>query len=307
MLRQLVYSSQFINHLPRKQLVTTVSEEISIPTGKKLNNALNNLSAKDWVKETISVFVQRGLGANHKDAQIEKQHPAPFSFQDIARLIVFFTKKGGLVLDPFVGVGSTLKACAYTGRQGVGIELNQMFVDLCKKRMVEEVQGDFLHEVNQEVIHGDASQVLRLIPDEKFDFVVTSPPYWNILKKIDHKATQERVERNLPTDYGNDARDPSNAKTYEDFIERLCDIMGEVVRTLKRRKYVCIVVSDFRHKDDYYMFHCDLANRLRQHELKLKGITILYQKFKRIFPYGYPYSYVPNIHHQYILIMQRVG
>src|ERR1035441_10654879 len=65
-------------------------------------NQLNDLTAREWIPETISVWNQRGLGAGHGDAQIERQHPAPFSFTDVGRLIRFFTKPGALVLDPFV-------------------------------------------------------------------------------------------------------------------------------------------------------------------------------------------------------------
>ena len=49
---------------------------------KNLINELNDLSATEWIPETVSVFVQKGLGSNHIDAQIEKLHPAPFSYQD---------------------------------------------------------------------------------------------------------------------------------------------------------------------------------------------------------------------------------
>jgi DNA modification methylase len=79
-------------------------------------NQLNDLGSREWVKETVSVWRQKGLGAGHPDAQIERLHPAPFSFTDVSRLIRFFTKTGNLVLDPFVGIGSTLKACAVEGR-----------------------------------------------------------------------------------------------------------------------------------------------------------------------------------------------
>ena len=70
-------------------------------------NRLNELTAKEWIVETISVWNQRGLGAGHPDARIERQHSAPFSFTDVSRLIRYFTKSGQTVLDPFVGVGST--------------------------------------------------------------------------------------------------------------------------------------------------------------------------------------------------------
>jgi DNA modification methylase len=73
-------------------------------------NKLNDLSAREWMSESVSVWTQRGLGAGHADAQIEREHPAPFSFTDVARLVRLFTKRGMTVLDPFAGVGSTLKA-----------------------------------------------------------------------------------------------------------------------------------------------------------------------------------------------------
>src|SRR3989344_2466970 len=86
-------------------------EANSLKPKRKLINSLNDLSASEWIPETISVFVQKGLGINHEDTKIEKQHPAPYSYQDVARLIKFFTKENQLVLDPFLGIGSTLKAC----------------------------------------------------------------------------------------------------------------------------------------------------------------------------------------------------
>src|SRR5579872_6495516 len=57
-------------------------------------NKLNDLSAREWMSESVSVWTQRGLGAGHADAQIERQHPAPFSFTDVARLVRMFTKRG---------------------------------------------------------------------------------------------------------------------------------------------------------------------------------------------------------------------
>ena len=68
-------------------------------------NTLNALTAKEWITETVSVWRQRGLGRGHPDTAIERQHPAPFSFTDVARLVRFFTKPGQTVLDPFVGFG----------------------------------------------------------------------------------------------------------------------------------------------------------------------------------------------------------
>ena len=284
-------------------IVTTLDKPK--PIKKKAVNKLNDLTGKEWLPETISVFVQKGLGRGHKDAQIEREHPAPFSFQDVGRLINFFTKKGQDVLDPFSGVASTLKACALSGRNGCGIELAKRYCDLSKKRLKIEIPKEILKQTEQKIINGNALKKITDFEDNSFDFIVTSPPYWNILNKVDHKVKQERIGNWLDIKYSISKNDIGNIESYPDFIEVLSHFFEDCSRILKPKKYLCIIVSDFRHKSKYYMFHSDLANRLQRKHYTLKGITILYQKFKRIFPYGFPYSYVPNIHHQYILILEN--
>ncbi|RME57403.1 DNA methylase [Candidatus Parcubacteria bacterium] len=268
-------------------------------------NKLNDLTAKEWIPETISVWTQRGLGADHPDAQIERQHPAPFSFTDVARLIRFFTKKGHTVLDPFVGVGSTLKACALLERYGIGIELNSKFVELARIRLNTEIRDMFSNVEGQRILEGDVRDHLPTIADESVDFVVTSPPYWRILKKADHKVRKERLEKGLTKDYGSDPRDLAMIESYKDFLQELAAIFGECARVLKRGRYMAIIVSDFRDKSKYIMFHADLAHALEPYGLEMRGLKVLYQRHKRVFPYGYPYSYVPNIHNQFILILQK--
>ena len=272
---------------------------------REIVNHLNDLTAKEWIPETVSVWTQRGLGKGHEHALIEKQHPAPFSFQDIARLVRFFSKRGELVLDPFVGVGSTLKAAALEGRRGVGIELNKKYADLAEQRLKVEVNGDSLACRDQTVKHGDARLLIPTIKKNSVKLVVTSPPYWNILHKQDHKAKQERIEHGLDTHYSNDKADLGNIREYDVFVRELADTLALTRRCLADGGHLCIVVGDFRHKANYYMFHADIAREMGSRGFTLKGIKILYQRHKRVFPYGFPYSYVPNLHHQYIVILQK--
>lgn len=268
-------------------------------------NLLNDLTGKEWIPETISVWNQKGLGANHVDAEIEKQHPAPFSFTDVSRLIRFFTKAGNIVLDPFVGVGSTLKACAIEGRVGVGFELNPRYAELAKVRVEKEVRNLFSTAPEQKILIGDSRILAKELEENSIDFVVTSPPYWNILHKKDRKVKLERESKNLDTRYSDDEKDLGNIHNYENFIAELSNIFADCTIALKPKKHMAIIVSDFREKSKYVMFHSDLARELEKHSLELRGITILYQRHKGIFPYGYPVAYVPNIHHQYILILQN--
>jgi DNA modification methylase len=275
-------------------------------------NSLNDLTGKEWLPETKSFFFQKGLGSKHPHAQIERLHPAPYSFQDIGRLILFFTKKGDKVLDPFGGVGSTAKACALNGRICTSIELSPEWHELSIKRLETEVSQSSSSE--HIFINADCIPTLKTFADNSFDFMVTSPPYWAILnKKADHKVKKGRVEQNLATNYSTNDKDLGNIEKYEDFLETLVhDVFQECGRVLKEKRYMCIIVSDFRNKSEFISFHSDLIQRLSHIEigngceLTLQGVKVLAQNHKSLLPYGYPFAYVENIHHQYILIFRKI-
>lgn len=275
-------------------------------------NTLNDLNGSQWLPETKSFFFQKGLGASHPDAQIERQHPAPFSFQDVGRLIAFFTKRGMQVLDPFGGVGSTAKACALAGRVCTSIELQPRWHALALQRLEQEVGPGASQQ--HTFILGDAREELKRLGDSTFDFVVTSPPYWSILnKKADHKVLRERVAHNLATNYSDDdPRDLANIQDYDTFLRVLVEeVFLECARVLRPKKYLCLVVSDFRNKSEFISFHSDLIQALNKratpdgYTLTLQGVKVLLQNHKTLLPYGYPFAYVENIHHQYILIFRK--
>ncbi len=289
-----------------RQSDETVVEQVVDP-----RNSLNDLTGKEWLPETKSFFFQKGLGAKHPHAQIERLHPAPYSFQDISRLILFFTKQRDTVLDPFGGVGSTAKACALNGRVCTSVELSQEWHELSIKRLETEVSEGSSSE--HTFINADCIPTLKGIDDNTFDFMVTSPPYWAILnKKADHKVKKGRVEQNLATNYSSSDKDLGNIERYEDFLETLVsDVFCQCGRVIKEKKYMCIVVSDFRNKSEFISFHSDLIQRLSHSdvgggcELTLQGVKILAQNHKSLLPYGYPFAYVENIHHQYILVFRK--
>ncbi len=65
-------------------------------------------------------------------------HPAPFPVELPRRLIDLYTYEGDLVLDPFLGSGSTLVAAARTGRRGIGYDLDEAYVAIARDRVQTE-------------------------------------------------------------------------------------------------------------------------------------------------------------------------
>ena len=125
--------------------------------------------------------------------------------------------------------------------------------------------------------------MLPTLASNTVDFVVTSPPYWNILHKKDHKPVRGRVSKDLPTRHSDN--DPRDIADYEVFLGELVAVFGEHRRVLSNNRYLAVMIGDFRHESRYYMFHSDLAQRLETLGYVLKGITIL--------------------HHQYVLVLRN--
>lgn len=65
-------------------------------------------------------------------------HPAPFPVELPLRCIKLFSFEGDLVLDPFVGSGTTMVACKLTDRKGIGIDLDETYLEIAKRRLIEQ-------------------------------------------------------------------------------------------------------------------------------------------------------------------------
>ena len=322
-----------VNGLDLSVLMPSVGEKIMVKSKKETfnwskvsgraryhaQNNLNDLSNVEWLTFTKSVWQSRPPPRD----ELKEQHPATFAENDIEKLILFFTKREGSVLDPFSGSGSTLIACLNTGREGLGVELVDKWIAISNQRLERAKQiggspltiptefardrAELLRQPTLQILQGDSRVVLKGVGPESFDFVVTSPPYWAILTKArDHKSKRERLSKGLPTKYSEDKRDLGNVPSYRDFLHELTKVFGECYRVLKQGKYMVIVVSDFRHGSKFVPFHSDLSKAVQKVGFSLEGITILVQDSKNLYPYGMPYAFVSNIHHQYILIFRKL-
>jgi DNA modification methylase len=275
-----------------------ISETVKINTNGiyNKNNKLNDLTGKEWIKFLKSWYV---FDALKSDLDEEKKavgnaidHPATFSPTMISEFIKFFTKKGMVVLDPFVGIGSTLVACDRTGRKGFGVELNEKFTEITKKRISQ----------TQTVILGDSTKLNELhLPD--VDFCITSPPYWSMLHKIDVNQ-KIRIKKGLSTKYSEDYNDLGNIKDYDTFMDDLLLVFKKVHKLLKPGKYMVIFVQNVVDGNVMKPFAWDLAIRLSDLFI-LKKEKIWCQDHKNLYPFGYPFDWVSNTHHHYALIFQK--
>lgn len=263
------------------------------------NNTLNNLTGKEWVKFTKSWKVYKPK--SRKDS--EKDHPAKFPEELVEDFIRFFTKKGDTVLDPFLGTGSTLVGCRNTGRNGVGIELNEKYANIARQK----VSQTSLRPVELEVKQGDNRDVIPTL-DTTFDYCITSPPYWNMLDKSRggvESAHKQREKEGLDTVYSDSHKDLGNIHDYDEFIEELYNMFALVHERLNDGAYLTVVIQNIRTEDGVMKpLAWDLAKRLGE-LYTLKQEKLWLQDDKMLGIWGYPTEYVSNVHHHYCLIFKK--
>ena len=76
--------------------------------------------------------------ANHPEKTI---HPAQFPIELVERLVLALSNEGDIVLDPFMGVGTTVIAALLHRRRGVGVDKEQVYVEIALQRVQEALQG----------------------------------------------------------------------------------------------------------------------------------------------------------------------
>lgn len=266
-------------------------------------NRLNDLTGREWVYALRSVIATRypTTGPEAYAHQLRRAHPSPKPPQLMAELLRFFTRRGGRVLDPFAGVGGTLLGCALEGRQGVGIELAPQYAaiyrDVCAELGFEPMP----------VLIGDARQpeTYTQLGETLFDLILTDPPYGEMMAR---PKTGERKKRGTPdaTPFTEDAADLGNL-AYDAFLEALREVLALALERLKRHGYLVLFVKDLQPTRSHHnMLHADVVTALLElPRISFRGYRIWYDQTQNLYPFGYPFTFVANQMHQFILVFRK--
>ena len=261
-------------------------------------NKLNDLDPKTWLKFQKSWFI-------HNPPPRQKGvlvHPAKYPETMAQEFIEFFTKRGGTVLDPMAGTGSTLVASLRCGRNSYGIELNPKYAGIARKIIEEEraVLGQQVEGLASNIITGDALRANDYqLPT--IDYVLTSPPYWDMLHA---KGAETQKRRRSATDldvfYSDDPNDVGNLHDYDAFVTRLVAIYAGLKPLLREKAYLTIIVKNVKKGGKIYPLAWDLGRELGK-VYTLKDEKLWLQDNQRLAPFGLGSAWVSNTFHHYCL------
>jgi 16S rRNA G966 N2-methylase RsmD len=223
---------------------------------------INSLDLKNWkdypeiYTDSLWVINERDNSSSHK-----ADYHGNFIPQIPNQLIKRFTKKGDVVLDTFLGSGTTLIECQKLDRNGIGIELNKKIIDIAKQRL-----DNNKNKVFSEIINGNSASktskdkvktILNNNKKDKVQLILMHPPYLDIIKFSDKKA------------------DLSTASDLETFLKKFKAICKNTLDLLEDNHYLALIIGDKYEKAEWIPlgFHT-MQTVLSLKNIKLKSIIV---------------------------------
>ena len=283
--------------------------------GKKLNighekickcssNHLNCMTAKEWIRCQLGVWQ---FTYEKRDVRDKSIHPATFPISLAKRVIKLFTHEGELVLDPFVGSGTTLVAARDLNRNAVGFDLQEKYIRLCGERLANE---RLINETYQIAVQDDAKNIPEYLEEESVKLIFTSPPYSNLLnRKRKNKSRRNRKNEQFGKveQYSQDPRD-LGTMSIEEYTKTMGDIFENLLPLLKHKAHCVINVPDMWWENSRITIHVSIIEELRRRGYELRNIIIWDRTniVNQIGIFGWPSNYITmGVTFEYLLDFWR--
>ena len=181
-------------------------------------HAYNN-GLEDFKLETTTVwsFPQRGSWASHNPNY--RGNWSPYVPRNV---ILRYSKENDLVLDQFIGSGTTAVEALLLNRNIIGIDINPSAVEITKNNI-----KNISSQCRSRILVHDACN-LGFLKDESIDLICTHPPYRNIIK------------------YSDDIKNDISLLDESEFYTSMRKVAEESYRVLKKEKYLSFLMADIR-------------------------------------------------------------
>ena len=256
------------------------------------SNHINCLTAKEWIKSQIGVWQFNYEGRDVRDKEI---HPATFPISLAKKVISLFTHKGELVLDPFVGSGTTLLASQDLERNSVGFDINKQYCELSSRRVSQRKLNPSTRQI---AVCDDARNISEYLEPETVNLVFTSPPYANLLNRPRlNKSRRGRARRNNQylkiEQYSQDPRDLGTLSV-DKYSREMSSIYEGISPLLMEGAHNVINVADMWWKGRRVPIHIYITRAMEEAGYELKN-TVIWDRtniVNRIGIFGWPSNYI---------------
>jgi len=261
-------------------------------------NLKNWKEYKDIITDSLWIIPTRDKSGAHT-----AEYHGNFIPQIPNQLMRRFTKKGDVVLDTFLGGGTTLIECRRLGRNGIGIELVPEIAKRARDNIAK--QPSLAGKVFTDILISDSAkektkdkviEILKNHNRKNVQLIIMHPPYHDIIKFSD-----------LPDDL-------CNAKSVEEFIRKFGQVVKNSVDILEKKHYLAIVIGDKYTNSEWVPLGFYVMQEIMKNpDLKLKSILVknmVGNRGKRNQEHLWRYRALVGgfyiFRHEYILLFQKV-
>jgi len=258
------------------------------------SNHINCLTAKEWIQGMVAVWE---FFYEKRDIRDKNVHPAVFPIGLPKKCIELFTHEGELVLDPFVGIGTTLVAAYDTKRNAVGFDLKEEYVKFSMSRVA---QTRLLpeKEAQQIAICDESHNIPQYLKEETVSLCVTSPPYAMMLNRPRrNKSIRGDLRQNehylTIQQYSKDPRDLGTMKPLQ-YAKALEEIYAGILPLMRKKAHCVINVTDLWWKNKRVPIHLYVIEALQKAGFELRN-TIIWDRRKlinKVGIFGWPNNYI---------------
>jgi DNA modification methylase len=261
------------------------------------------ITAKEWVKSQVAIqqfpitedeikeFYYESRDIRDKDV-----HPAVFPIALPAHFIKTLTHRGELVIDPFVGIGSTLLAAQDLGRNAVGFDLKEEYIEISRKRLGQKKIID--DGTKQVAIFDDAHNIPAYLEENTVSLCITSPPYANMLA---HKRLNKSMRGDLRKNshylkvqqYSNNPAD-LGTMNHEEYSKALQEIYSGILPLMRKRAHCIINVNDVWENNKRIPTHVYILEALQKAGFEFRN-TFIWDKrnlVNRVGIFGWPSNFI---------------
>jgi len=243
---------------------------------------------------TVWDFPDRGNWATH-----EAKYRGNWAPQIPRSLILKYSKEGDVVLDSFVGGGTTLIEAWLNNRKSIGIDINPTGIKITKKRIKEmENENKSKLTLNTEfkpiIKQGNASDSIKILSKLGFsegsiNLICTHPPYLDALK------------------YTKDIQgDLSRINDVELFCSGVQEIAATLYKLLKIGGYCAILMGDTRKRKSITPLGFLVMDRFLKEKFQLEDIIIKLQHKDKSNEFYYNKNFIKHpIAHEYLFIFKK--
>jgi len=269
-------------------------------------NHINCLTPREWIKAQLGVWQFYYEGRDIRDKGL---HPAAYPIALSSRCIELFTHRGELVLDPFVGSGTTLVSARDLRRNAVGFDLNPKYVELSQQRLSQQALWP---DCQQIAVCDDARNIPHYLAPESVSLILTSPPYANLLNRKRKNKSRRGAERfneqyQRVEQYSQDPQDLGTLPLAE-YRHEMGGIFRKLLPLLKPKGHCVVNVPDMWWEDKRITIHIAVVEALQEAGYELRNIIIWDRTniVNRVGIFGWPSNYITmGVTFEYLLDFWR--